>query len=372
MSTAQQKPTVFLREQYELAMSAVGSKDTITTDLAENEQQLLNIVLHYSEQAKAVLCVLITSLVYKVLYPAQDIRKHQVSIEGGYSGRTFDSKFITPFMKSCKFPAMSDSGWLTRALEQKVPYDKNYSGAISPKELKSVFLKLLDNIENGADCESYLSYLFQGLILKRNQQIIDLAKPTMLSINVILGLLDKHFNSTYKAEGVSRLPVIALYAAYQCLINEVKRFENKRLLEIESHTSSDKSSGRIGDIEIIDEKNRSFEAVEVKYGIPITLQLVQDAYTKFQTTPVSRYYILSTVSPDKGESVKIEAEIQRIKNVHGCQVIVNGINPTLKYYLRLLDDTFEFIENYVNLLEDDKALKFEHKAQWNKLISEMG
>ena len=134
----------------------------------------------------------------------------------------------------------------------------------------------------------------------------------------------------------------------------------------------DKSSGCISDIEIIDEKNRSFEVVEVKYGIPVTLQLVQDACAKFQTTPVSRYYILSTASPDKGESVKIEAEIQRIKNVLGCQVIVNGINTTLKYYLRLLDDTFEFIENYVHFLEDDKTLKFEHKAQWNKLISEMG
>ena len=369
---SKQNPAEFLSHQYELAMSVVGSKDIITTDLAENEQKLLNTVVQYSEQAKAVLCVLITSLVYKILHPEQDIRKHQASIEGGYSGRGFDSKFITPFMKSCKFPAMSESGWLTRALEQKVPYDKNYSGAITPKELKPVFLELLDNIENGTNCESYLSYLFQGLIIKRNQQTIDLAKPTTLSINAILGLLEQHFNSPYKAEGVSRLPVIALYAAYQCLIKEVKRFENKKLLEIESHTSSDKSSGRIGDIEIIDEKNRSFEAVEVKYGIPITLQLVQDAYAKFQTTPVSRYYILSTVSPDKGESIKIEAEMQRIKNVHGCQVIVNGIHPTLKYWaLRLLDDTFEFIENYVNLLEDDKALKFEHKAQWNKLISEM-
>lgn len=368
---AQQTPTEFLHEQYELAMSIVGSKDTITSDLEEREQVLLNRVLHYSEQAKAVLSVLITSLVYKILHPEQDVRKHQVSIEGGYSGRTFDSKFITPFMKACKFPAMSDSGWLTRALEQKVPYDKNYSGAISPKELKPVFLELLNNIENGANIESYLIYLFQGLIIKRNTQTIDLAKPTMLPIYVILDLLDKHFNSPYKAEGVSRLPVIALYAAYQCLINEVKRFENKKLLEIESHTSSDKSSGRIGDIEIMDEKNRSFEAVEVKFGIPITLQLVQDAYAKFQTTPVSRYYILSTVAPNKSEIIKIETEIQRIKNVHGCQVIVNGINPTLKYYLRLLNDTFEFIENYVNLLEDDKALKFEHKAQWNKLISEM-
>ena len=133
-------PSEFLSKQYNSDMSAVGSKDTITTDLNDADQVLLNVILQYSEQAKAVLTVLITSLVYKIINPAQDIRKHQVSIEGGYSGRTFDSKFITPFMKSCKFPAMSDSGWLTRALEQKVPYDKNYSGAISPKELKPVFL----------------------------------------------------------------------------------------------------------------------------------------------------------------------------------------------------------------------------------------
>lgn len=367
----QASPTEFLTEQYNSAMSIVGSKDSVTTDLKSNEQELLNTILQYSEQAKAVLTVLITSLVYKIIHPEQDIRKHQVSIVGGYSGRTFDSKFITPFMKSCKFPSMSDSGWLTRALEQKVPYDKNYSGAISPKELKPVFLKLLDNIENGANCKKYLSYIFQGLIIKRNKQTIDLAKPTTLSIHYILDLLDKHFNGSYKAEGASRLPVIAIYASYQCLINEAKRFENKTLLSIESHTSSDKSSGRIGDIDIIDEKNRAFEAVEVKHGIQITLQLVQDAYAKFQTTPVSRYYILSTASPDKEELVKIEAEIQRIKNVHGCQLIVNGIMPTLKYYLRLLNDTYEFIDNYVNLLEEDKALKFEHKERWNKLISDM-
>ena len=368
---AEKTPTELLTDLYNKSMSIVGSKDTITSDLKPKEQKLLNVVLQNSEQAKAVLTVLITSLVYKALHPKQDIRNHQASISGGYSGRTFDSKNITPFMKAHKFPSMAESGWLTRALEQKVPYDKNYSGAITPKELKPVFLSILDNIEKGADCNKYLSFLVQGLIIKRNKQTIDLAKPTTLPINTILDLLDKHFNGSYKAEGASRLPVIAIYAAYQCLINETKRFENKKLLPIESHTSSDKSSGRIGDIDIIDEKKRAFEAVEVKHGIQINLGLVKDAYAKFQITPVDRYYILSTAYPDKDELKKIDAEIQRIKNVHGCQLIVNGIMPTLKYYLRLLDNTFEFIDNYVNLLEVDNALKFEHKERWNKLISEM-
>ena len=88
-------------------------------------------------------------------------------------------------------------------------------------------------------------FLIQGLIIKRNKQTIDLAKPTALPINTILDLLYKHFNGSYKAEGASRLPVIAIYAAYQCLINETKRFENKELLLIESHTSSDKGAAEL-------------------------------------------------------------------------------------------------------------------------------
>lgn len=363
-------PLDYLQEQYTLAMQQVGL-GRLESALTDHEQQQLAVVLRYSEQAKAVLTVLMTSLVYKHFNPHQDIRNHQVGIQGGYSGRSFDSKFITPFMKACKFPAMAESGWLTRALEQKVPYNRDYPGAISPKELKPVFLAILDNIEAGVPVEPYLNYLLQGLIVKRNQQRIQLAKPTALSIDAILNVLQAHFNSHYQAEGASRLPVLAIYAAYQCLIDETKRFENKRLLAMESHTSSDKRSGRIGDIEIIDEKNRVFEAVEVKYAIPITLQKVQDAYTKFQTTPVSRYYILSTANISPTEKIKMDEEVQRIKNVHGCQVIVNGIMQTLHYYLRLLNDTYDFIENYVQLLEDDTALKFEHKSQWNKLIGEM-
>jgi DNA (cytosine-5)-methyltransferase 1 len=366
-----QEPEKYLTDLYDKSMMVVGSKVEITSDLEPKDQKLLNIVLQYSEQAKGVLTVLITSLVYKSLHPEQDIRRHQASISEGYSGRTFDHNYITPFMKLHKFPSMAESGWLTRALEQKVPYDKNYSGAITPKKLKPAFLSILSNIEKGSDCKEYLSFLIQGLIIKRNEQSIDLAKPTTLSINAILELLNKHFNGSYKAEGASRLPVLAIYAAYQCLIREVKRFEKKQLLPLESHTSSDKRSGRIADIDVLDEKKREFEAVEVKYGIQITLGIVTDAYVKFQTTQVDRYYILSTAIPGKDELIKINAEIQRIKNVHGCQLIVNGIMPTLKYYLRLLHSTSEFVENYVNLLEADASLKFEHKEMWNKLISEM-
>lgn len=362
-------PKVFLEDAYVEAMELIGSGSEIIHGLSEDEEKVLNDLLRYSERARAVIAVTLTSLTYKVIHPEQDIRNHQASITGGYSGRTFDGTYITPFLKAHKFPAMASSGWLTRSFEQKVPYNDSYSGAISPKELKTVFLDVIARIENGADCDAYISFLLQGLILKRNSQVIDLAKPTVLSIHTILSVLDKHFHGTYSADGASRLPVLALYAAYQCLINEVKRFEDKQLLSIESHTSADGSSGRIGDIEIVDEKDRAFEAVEVKHGIGITAATVETAFDKFQSTPVDRYYILSTAAP--GNMVEINEAIHRIKNVHGCQVIVNGIIPTISYYLRLLEHTYEFIENYVNLLEVDAALKFEHRYRWNEIIGEL-
>lgn len=364
-------PKKFLELEYDKAMVFLGSSETIKIDLTDSERILLNIVLKYSERAKAVLTVIITSIVYKQLHPKQDIRNHQSSIPGGYSGRTFDSQFITPFMKAKKFPSMSESGWLTRSLEQKVPYDENYSGAINPAELKTAFLSIIKNIQNGSDADKYLSYLMQGLILQRNKHQIELSKPTTLPISIILELLESHFNYKYQAEGASRLPVIAIYAAYQTLIKEVKRFNEKELLPLESHTSSDKRSGRIGDIEISDKRQRPFEAVEVKHGIQITLQIVKDSYEKFNKTPVERYYILSTSPSTENELKLINTEILRIKNTHGCQLIVNGIMDTIKYYLRLLSNTYEFIENYVNLLYKDKSLKFEHKERWNKIIGDL-
>jgi DNA (cytosine-5)-methyltransferase 1 len=365
------EPTEYLEKIYSESMQIVGSDDNIKSDLDENIALHLREILNRSESAKAVITVILTSAVYKILNPNQDIRNHQTSIPNGYSGRTFDSKYITPFLKSVKFPAMAESGWLTRSLEQKVPYDSNYSGAIRPDSLKTAFLATIDFIQKGKKVDKLVSFFFQGLILQRNAQQIDLAKPHNLQIATIIDLLTKHFDTRYSSEGASRLPVLALYAAYQCLVNETKRFEGKILLPMESHTSADSRSGRIGDIDIVDERDKAFEAVEVKHGIPITTQLVKDAFEKFKTKQVNRYYLLSTADIDVSQKVEIDKEIERIKNIHGCHVIANGLIPSLKYYLRLLSDTSEFIEKYVNLIEIDTALKFEHKTEWNNIISQM-
>lgn len=363
----------FLDNAYDEAMKKASGQKYILSFLSNELKEKLDCVLEYAEAAKAVITVVITSLVYKCLNPSQDIRRHQQSIKGGYSGRTFDSKYITPFLKEKRFPAMAQSGWLTRSLEQKVPYDYNYTGAISPQNLKFAFLDILNYAEvNCNDTAAMLDYLLQGLIIMRDSHNIPLARPQNLTISNIVNLLDLHFHSKYKAEGASRLPILAIHAVYQCLIGEL-RYKGKELLPLESHTSADTRSGRIADIDVVNSNDKQpFEAVEIKFDIPINHNIVEIAIEKIQPNPtVERYYILSTSPIDENDKDIITTDIQRLKNTHGCQLVINGIIPTLKYYLRLVDDTGVFINNYVNLLDTDKSIKFEHKSMWNNLISKI-
>lgn len=363
----------YLANAYAKAMGEASGKDCATTTLDPRIANMLDVIIRHSEGCKGVMTVLFTSVVYKHFHPGQDVRKHQSSIEGGYAGRTFDAKFITPFLKKCKFPSMAESGWLTRSLEQKSSYDENYKGAIKPSELKAAFLGLLKEVEeNGVDVEALADYILQGLIIQRDKGNVSLALPTNLSIEDLCKLLDKHFHAKYNAMGAARLPVLALYAVYQGFIADgPKRYRNKKLLPLESHTTADARSGSIGDIEIVEENGEPFEGVEVKLDVHVSHNIVVNAIEKILPTPTKRYYILSTQPIVEEEREEIEAEVKRLKNTHNCQLIINGVMPTLKYYLRILDDPNIFVKNYTELMQSDKAIKFEHRQRWNEIISNM-
>lgn len=363
---------IFLENSYKDAFERCASKESTDTSLDDKITRWLDCVIDASEKSKGVLAVTITGLVYKIHYPEQDVRKHQSSIEGGYSGRTFDTKNITPFLKSKRFPAMAESGWLTRSLEQKVMYDFTYPGAVQPSSLKSAFLNIYDIIERNPDaCGEMLSYLLQKLILKRDAQNIAIATPHNLSISDIVKLLERHFTYRYTSQGASRLPVLAIYAAYMVLMAQIARYRNKTLLPLAQHNSADIQSGRLGDIDIIDENNMPFEAVEIKLGIPLSHDIVMRAKEKLMPTTVKRYYILSTAPTVDGDKERIDTDIRQIQNIHGCQLVANGVLPTLKYYLRLLENTSEFIDNYAKLLSEDNDIKFEHRDRWNQLVANL-
>ena len=359
-----------LKAAYDKALIAVSNNDFSTT-LSDKTKAQVDLLISHSENNRGMMTVLTTLVVHKIVDPNQDIRYHQAQLPNGFSGRTLDKKYVTPFMKSVNFPSMAESGWLTRSLEQPHPYTLDYPGKITPPNIKQAFLELIDGIQvQGVNPETVLNYFFTKLIKQRDDMVIELAKPHSLSISKIIKLMEKHFTYRYTCSGASRLPTLAIYAAYQCMFGQVARYENKLLCPLESHTSADTQSGRIGDIDVNNENGTAFEGVEIKHEIQITHQLVADAYEKFKIYNTDRYYLLTTANMDSADWEQIDSEIQKIAQIHGCQVIVNGVYTTLKYYLRLLTDPAEFIDKYVELLKIDETIKYQHKTAWNEIISQ--
>jgi len=366
--------TEILEEIYQVSLN--GNKPNFIKELGLTKEEIdaLEVVVTYAETRKAGTTVLITSLAHKILHPNQDIRLHQSNLPGGYSGRTVDTQYVTPFMKQKGFPAMVESGWLTRSFEQNNPYNLKYRGKITPPQLKEAFLYLIDNIQTKhANPTSYLAYLFSRLLQLKEKNHIEINPPeetSKYSIERIVHLLTDHFDKS-SIVGTARLPVLAIYSVYECMMPQVKRYIDKKLVPLGSHTSADFRSGDIGDINILTKDDVPFEGVEIKYGKHINGQLVQDAYEKFRKYPVNRYYLLSTLPPLEEDIPDISDITHKIALEHGCQIIVNGLIPTLKYYLRLIDDTDEFIAIYTANVLRDPAIKTDHKEIWKTLIEQV-
>ena len=156
-------------------------------------------------------------------------------------------------------------------MEQPYPYTKNYKGKIKPIELKNAFLNAVDKIESQKiEPRNALFQIFEGLIEIREKNKVDIARPINLSVQEICERLAEHFFADYNDSGAARLPVLAIYAMYECMIREFPRFNNKNLNPLLSHTSADLQSGAVGDVEVVNDKNLLFEAVEVKHDIRVT------------------------------------------------------------------------------------------------------
>lgn len=373
-----------LEEAYQLAES---SNNTYSA-LSATQENWIKIIGEKAESQKGVLAVLTTSLTKKIETPTQDVRYHKKGLSNGYSGRVFDTQHITPFIreKFQRFAMQGGSGWLTRSLEQAHPYTLEYRGRILDKAVKEAFLRILHDIEeHQSDPKQYLQALFTVLInlMERSQVNLSLLEETnesstrhpqsdTITIENIVNLLKYHFSYDYSTSGASRLPVLAVFSAYEMLMS-IERYEGKTLSPLKSHTTSDTKSGGIGDIEVLDENANFFEAVEIKHNIPISPDLVQGAYQKFADTSVCRYYLLTTSEPNVDDPSKVDQWVQKIHRQHGCEVIVNGILPSLKYYLRLLRNPKLFLNCYSKNLQGDfnqnTDIKEVHLHHWNELLS---
>lgn len=379
------KPLQILNNAYKRALSEFkrNNGEAFLKKLPANARNWIMKIGERPEKHKAIVAVLVTLLTKKIENPKQDIRYHRAEMKGGFAARSYDTRHVTPFIKEkfgTKF-AMKESGWLTRSFEKPEPYLLNYTGKIRPEKLKNAFLRIIDDVQRKGStevAEKYLISLFI-LLLRKKKELENLAtKKVRITVDkkVPLKLILQCLNEHFKSPTPSRLPVIAIYSAYKVLIEEVTRYKGKKLKPLRTHVSPDQYAG-LGDVEVIDEEGNYFEVVEVKYNKPIDLGSVIDIYGKLEREIVNRYYLLTTADPYiiKTEQENINIWVKKIREERGCELIINGVIPTIQYYLRLMEDATKYIKAYTNTLQEEFQKRAEitedHVKRWLEIISKL-
>ncbi len=344
----------------------VSNFPSIDNDILSNH--LKTIYLHL-ESHKGVWTTLITSVVYKINYPEQDIRKHKIEFNGGYSGRSYDTKFITPVLKKNGLPSMAESGWLTRSIEQASVFDKNFSGNIRNIAVKKAFLEIIDSIQiNPTTNKKILEYLvFAGKEVTRKNiiEIQPIKKIDQLHRIEIVSSIKKFIDFNYGISGASKIPVIAVYSIYKSLLLNQKKYNNCFIKDLGFHTTSDRTSKSSGDIEIFNSENKLFESIEVKMNISIDEHLINIVFEKIKTFNPHYYYIITTNEVNVSDFSK---QILEIFNKHGCELMLFNFYEFLEKYLGLIDKT-DFLNQFSEVIVNDTELKIIHKEKWKDIVS---
>lgn len=323
---------------------------------------------HGDSAAKTAFTNIVTALCVKAAYPEIDTRYHMVRIQKPkrhFSHRSVSENLVYPWLNKNKFDG-ANSGWQTRVFERPRPYMLDYDEAIGA--VKDEFLLVYKRIEeDGEDAVDALKYLIFGQIVRREAKRVNLVVPKISDISTITNHFEKHFHSDYKSKGASRLPVLALHSLYNLIMPELRRFEGFDLADLELHSAADTQTGATGDIEIKNDDGSVFEALEVKHKINVTTNLIEIAAQKLIDRSVDRYYILTT-SANCSPSDEMLAKAKEVQESTGCQIIVNGVLPTMRYYLRLVSDPSQIFPHYVELLKSDTDIGYEHRERWNQII----
>ncbi len=359
----------------------IGSLEK-SLELAENQQNLnitylimeyLNTIFENIDTAASGYLNLITCLICSSINDEIDPRFHRKpgngmpepeNPTGWFSGRTVSEKIIYPWMELKGFRT-AKSGWQTRTYERPKPYTLGYPENISA--IKEPFLEVLDFAsKNKSQLQTMVAYLLRKEIKYKKQKCCLSDKVAKNSIGNeiliidVISALEKHFESPNSA----RLPVIAIYSIYELLINEVGNYSGLLLRELESHQASDLRTGSVGDIELEDSGSDVIEGVEVKHGLEIDLPILLRAKEKILKSSLKRYYILTTHPNCAVMNNEVLDVIRDVYSIHGCQIIVNGVIPTMRYYLRMCSNPSDFINNYSKNIAVQSSVTTGHLSIW--------
>lgn len=289
-----------------ILQKALDSNSVNTTCLTEKHGDIcikdeLDKIIKNTSKSWAPLKATIVSVVAKMVNPDWDTRLHQTQIGGKYSLRTTDRCYVCNYLYNKGLYDSPTESALTRSFEKAEPYNKNYSGKISPKESKSAFLNLVEIINTKIDTQllnDILIYLLSFLKnrekrqLRLNDSIVVSSKHiNMLDVSKLLDEINK------LGSGSSVVPVIIAHT----LLSVIQQYllVGITMKPLKEHTAADNHSKSCGDIEGIDISFNCKIAIEVKHKISITDTIVAifDEKTKDEDIPLK--FIITTAKTER-------------------------------------------------------------------------
>lgn len=316
----------------------------------------------------------LTLATYKAHFPSQDIRYNKAEHPGGFSARAIDSTVTVPFLRSVDLYTNVESHWLTQTLSFADPWTRAITLKTTPRSVGPALIESVNRLEEfppeeqASRAASAAKVVLARLIEERNRSKVEITRPKGLTVAEVSGLLVGLMDRPYK-RAAPRLPQVMIFAMYIALFQSgLSRYHDCDLEELGRMKAADRKSGTVGDI-VVSKLNRPVEAVETKLDVVITTSIVREAMEKVKSHSVERYLILSTagIAPsDRTEMMQLVGDFRRS---NGCEIIVDGVLPTISYYLRLLPSTALFVDSLADLLESDVELDYEHRIAWNELCA---
>jgi hypothetical protein len=313
-------------------------------------------------QNRACVRLLLACSLAKATHPEVDIRKPytEIGTPDCYSGRTYDERYITSFVLKHRLPCNPTTAFLTPAF-------RNRNATLTPEfdllgrhpQVYQITLQLFDDVYLDkisankllAETIRYLLIIRDEKLLRMNMMLADLKVSggnIPLSAETIITIVEQHL----KCPNASRLPVLAIAAAYQAAIQHL----GERVLPLEAHNAADSQTGSLGDIQIaLVGENTVITVYEMKTR-RVELNDLDFAIQKLNRR-IDNYIFITT--EEISEQVKDYAATMYART-GGIELVVLDCMSFLRHFLHLFYRLrMQFLEAYQELVlvENESAVR---------------
>src|SRR5579875_2869396 len=353
-----------------LAVAFQRASENLTIPIVSDAQVVQRIgLVARSSHNRACIRFLLACALAKSVNPAVDIRKPytEIGTPDAYSGRTFDERFIGPFVRQYQLDCNSTTAFLTPAFRNITTIltpDLTIAG--SPRQVYEATLQLLTDIHTGkVSAEDVLSEAFRWLLLMKDERLLRLEQALdslkfsessiPLSSEDIVKLITQHLSSPYS----SRLPVLAIAAAYKAAEQNL----GERVLPLQAHNAADLQTKSLGDVQIVLVDDNQVVTVYEMKAKKVEVEDINIAIEKIKKVSyrIDNYIFITT------EEISLRVKdyaASLYKRTAGMEFVVLDCISFIRYFLHLFHRIrIKFLDAYQELVlaEPDSAVRQELK-----------